>query len=455
LTGYAWSSNYGWINLSPSTAGVMNNGNGVLSGYAWGENTAWIDFSGVTIDTAGFFNGYANGNITGQISFNCANTSSCSSSDFKVRTDWRPKSVRPECNNGLDDDADGLIDYPNDLGCSSLEDTSETQTEGSGGGGGGGGATFIIYQPKIISNNGSAQANISVNENETFVTIVEGSSSRGTLKYSILSGNDLDKFKINAETGKLEFNFYPAFENPKDSDKNNIYEVIVKVENSSHSIPLYDTQKIFVNILDIEAEDNLHQSAEDFFNDISGHWAEIYINKLHQAGVNGYTDAEGKPLHLFGPDNIITRAELIVLLMKVKFGILPEITIDPYIDVPATHWSASYVAKAKELGIVKGYADGSFGLNNNASRAEALKMILLTWFSPETISISSANTICNDIVQSEWYAEYFNFALNESIVGGYKDENGNLTGLCGPDKNSTRAELAKITILTEDQATVR
>ncbi|MEA1937009.1 MAG: hypothetical protein U9N04_02775, partial [Patescibacteria group bacterium] len=42
----------------------------------------------------GYFSGYATGDITGQISFNCSNTSSCGSSDFKVRTDWRPASSR-------------------------------------------------------------------------------------------------------------------------------------------------------------------------------------------------------------------------------------------------------------------------------------------------------------------------------------------------------------------------
>jgi len=94
ITGYAWSANYGWINLDPSGSGVSNDGAGTLSGSAWGENAGWIDFSGITIDSSGYFNGYASGTITGQISFNCSNTSSCGSSDFKVRTDWRPQSAR-------------------------------------------------------------------------------------------------------------------------------------------------------------------------------------------------------------------------------------------------------------------------------------------------------------------------------------------------------------------------
>lgn len=94
ITGYAWSPTYGWINMAPTTSGVTNNGEGDLSGYAWGENTGWINFGSVSIDTTGYFTGYASGDVTGQVSLNCSNTSSCSSSDFKVQTDWRPASQR-------------------------------------------------------------------------------------------------------------------------------------------------------------------------------------------------------------------------------------------------------------------------------------------------------------------------------------------------------------------------
>jgi len=96
LTGRAWSESHGWINLDPSQAGVKNDGEGNLSGSAWGENLGYIDFSGVTINSDGYFEGFATGDITGQINFNCSNTNSCSSSDFKVRTDWRPQSARSD-----------------------------------------------------------------------------------------------------------------------------------------------------------------------------------------------------------------------------------------------------------------------------------------------------------------------------------------------------------------------
>src|SRR3989344_3547944 len=88
LSGYALSETVGWINLGD----VVNDGEGNLSGYAWGENIGWIIFGG----------------------------------DYKVKTDWRPQNARPACNNSGDDDGDGKTDYSADPGCSSQDDTDET-----------------------------------------------------------------------------------------------------------------------------------------------------------------------------------------------------------------------------------------------------------------------------------------------------------------------------------------
>lgn len=93
LTGYVWNRQYGWINLAPTEGGVINTATGVLSGYAWGSNIGWINFTGVTIDLSGEFSGYATvESDNSQINFNCATGDSCTASNFKVKTDWRPAS---------------------------------------------------------------------------------------------------------------------------------------------------------------------------------------------------------------------------------------------------------------------------------------------------------------------------------------------------------------------------
>ncbi len=127
LSGYALSETVGWIYLGD----ITNDGEGNLSGYAWSENTGWIKFNPtngrVIINSSGEFTGSALGENIGWIIFDCS-TSAC------VKTDWRPQSVRPACNNATDDDGDGKTDYPSDPGCDSLTDTDETDPVSGGGG---------------------------------------------------------------------------------------------------------------------------------------------------------------------------------------------------------------------------------------------------------------------------------------------------------------------------------
>ena len=53
-------------------------------------------------------------------------------------------------------------------------------------------------------------------------------------------------------------------------------------------------------------------TGSDMFTDISGHWARNYINTAAKAGlVQGYGNGT------FGPDNLITRAETVVMINRI------------------------------------------------------------------------------------------------------------------------------------------
>ncbi|MDZ4243872.1 MAG: carboxypeptidase-like regulatory domain-containing protein [Candidatus Doudnabacteria bacterium] len=153
LSGYALSETVGWINLED----VVNDGQGNLSGYAWGENVGYIKFNpatgGVIINSSGEFTGSALGENIGWIIFG---------GDYKVKTDWRPQSARPACNNSSDDDGDGKTDYSADPGCSSLDDTDETDPVAAPSGGGGGGLPPEAYNPPTAPEGGFK---ILINEN--------------------------------------------------------------------------------------------------------------------------------------------------------------------------------------------------------------------------------------------------------------------------------------------------
>lgn len=50
FSGYAWSSNIGWISFSGSGYGVTKDGAGLLSGYAWSSNVGWLSFNSLGLD---------------------------------------------------------------------------------------------------------------------------------------------------------------------------------------------------------------------------------------------------------------------------------------------------------------------------------------------------------------------------------------------------------------------
>lgn len=106
------------------------------------------------------------------------------------------------------------------------------------------------------------------------------------------------------------------------------------------------------------------------FSDIAGHWAEANIKQAVQDGiVNGYSDGT------FKPGKTITRAEFAVMLMNAlqvqEAG--AELTFTDQADIG--RWARSAVAQAVQAGIISGYSDGTFRANANITRAEMVAMM--------------------------------------------------------------------------------
>lgn len=92
--------------------------------------------------------------------------------------------------------------------------------------------------------------------------------------------------------------------------------------------------------------------------------------------VNGYTDANGTLTGKFGPTDTVTRAQF--AKMVVEAFDLPMYTPDSptFPDVMDTNaWYYEYVETAAYHGVVKGFADGSFGANKQIVRQDGAVMI--------------------------------------------------------------------------------
>jgi hypothetical protein len=106
-----------------------------------------------------------------------------------------------------------------------------------GGGGGGGGGSEDSYNsppPNSAPTITNTVLNISVVENQTSAFTVSASDPDGnTITYS-LTGTDSNLFGITME-GVVTFNNAPDFENPSDSNSDNVYEITANVSDGSLS----------------------------------------------------------------------------------------------------------------------------------------------------------------------------------------------------------------------------
>ena len=180
MSGYAWSDTVGWVSfncLDANSCSTVDYGVGAdestgnLSGYAWSPNIGWISFN--QSDLSGCPSGTCTATLTGSsltgwakaLSFSDAEAGgwdgwiSLNGGSYGVTFDinnntfsgyawgsdvvgwlnFKPQyggvikepSLDPniECNDGVDNDFDGDIDYPNDLGCTDDSDDNESSAE--------------------------------------------------------------------------------------------------------------------------------------------------------------------------------------------------------------------------------------------------------------------------------------------------------------------------------------
>jgi len=117
-------------------------------------------------------------------------------------------------------------------------------------------AVLLAGAPVITSGGGGDTATAEVNENSLAVMTVEAvdPNSSDTLSFSIIGGDDGGFFEIDEMTGALRFKsfeYYPApnFEDPRDTDHDNIYHVTVQVADGNGH---FDTQDIAVSVNDLQ-----------------------------------------------------------------------------------------------------------------------------------------------------------------------------------------------------------
>lgn len=108
------------------------------------------------------------------------------------------------------------------------------------------------------------------------------------------------------------------------------------------------------------------------FNDISGEKLTEAVDFLSTLGIiNGYDD------DTFRPDSLITRAEFAVILARtMNLNEQSDNDKHYYYDVPSNHWATGAINQLTKLGIISGYGDNKFGLDDHILVQDTYKMLL-------------------------------------------------------------------------------
>lgn len=163
-----------------------------------------------------------------------------------------------------------------------------------------------------------------------------------------------------------------------------------------------ETASMLSGVLEIT---NASDRTLDFSDVKKSAWYAPIINEMAAGGlVNGYADGT------FRPENKITRAEFITMLMQnEKLQKFKEL---PFSDISSNLWYADYIYSAYAAGYVSGYSDNTFKPDNSITRAEAVK--ILTSVLGRT-KFNMANNPFADVTEGHWAYKYILEASVEHI----------------------------------------
>ena len=198
----------------------------------------------------------------------------------------------------------------------------------------------------------------------------------------------------------------------------------------SSPVNLYFSTKPLNPSEETENIDEQEQNTDTlYFCDLQRHWAAADINYLADLGI-----VTGNPDGRFVPENSITRAETVTILVR-SLNLTEQGSGGTFDDI-GSHWAKSYISIAASNGIVNGKRGDSFAPDDSLTREELAVMLTrvgeLTQNEQEAVTFRDANVI------SMWALDSVAAAAANHILSGYED------GSFRPQQNVTRAEACRM-----------
>ena len=157
---------------------------------------------------------------------------------------------------------------------------------------------------------------------------------------------------------------------------------------------------IFFRLLTDEARDKYWSQTNNYSDCNADLWCNNAISTLSNMGIiDGYSDGT------FRPYGKITRAQF----AKIAVGFFETTTQEYqgyYSDIPENAWFTNYVEAASRVGLIQGFADGTFRPNVNITRAQACVIVNRALNrKPATERLLPTAKMINwpDCTPSDWY----------------------------------------------------
>ncbi|MEN6350268.1 MAG: cadherin-like beta sandwich domain-containing protein [Syntrophomonas sp.] len=135
----------------------------------------------------------------------------------------------------------------------------------------------------------------------------------------------------------------------------------------------------------------------------------LYVKYLVNKGIiSGYSDGN------FHPGEGLTRAQAAVIMAKVA-GLTVDPTLQSaFKDVSAAHWAKSYINAVAKAGYIKGMPDGSFLPEEKLTRAQGISLLLR--LSKQDQSLATLPSL-TDINSTHWAAKSVAVGIASGMVG--------------------------------------
>lgn len=179
------------------------------------------------------------------------------------------------------------------------------------------------------------------------------------------------------------------------------------------------------------------------FADLEGHWADAVVSVLAARGVvAGFADG------LFYPERTLTRAEfakLVVAGLEGETHARLLLAGSPVFPDLAGHWARGWIAAGRELGLLRGFADGMFYPDAGMDRAQVATVLVraLGWEAQaltlgfQTVEATLAAFV--DVAAAPgWALPYLALGVQRGLIRGYAD------GTLRATAAVTRAEAATL-----------